>query len=92
LLRAIEKLTRQTLPLIDKRGEVARAALPSGESPPAQRNTRANNQNKPFHQGRQAPRAAAGAGRPGGGAARQEQRPKRRATRRPFPGGETARA
>ena len=89
LLRAIEKLTRQTLPLVDKRGEFAKLALPSGEQAPAQRATRDHNQNKPYHQARQAPRPG-GAARPD---ARPDQRPKRRSTRRPFPGGgETARA
>jgi ATP-dependent RNA helicase RhlE len=94
LLKAIEKLTRQTLPLVDRRGEAAKAALPSGVAPPIQRGARENNQNKPFHQGRQAPRGA-GAARPAaGGAGRPaDQRPNRRSTRRPFPGGgETARA
>jgi len=83
LLRQVEKLTRQTLPVIDRRGEFARVAMPDPVVERPQRTTR-ENQNKPYqprpsHRGGPRPEA-----RPG-------ERPNRAKQRRPFPGGQTAR-
>ncbi len=92
LLRQVEKLTRQTLPVIDRRGEFAKASAPNaGAIEQPQRGAR-QNQNKPY-QPRANHRGAGGGGqRPEARAdARPEQRPHRAKTRRPFPGHQGAR-
>jgi ATP-dependent RNA helicase RhlE len=90
LLRAVEKLTRQTLPLIDRRG-----TLPMSSAPINAVDTRGARGGEPRSQNqkRQGSRAGArpdqrGEQRKGG---RPEARPKLSHTRRPFPGGQTAR-
>ena len=91
LLKQIEKTTRQTLPLVDKRtglraplGEVDDSVRRPRQGRPPQRagQNPGQNQNNGHHRAGEAPRNGAPQNRP-------DQRKK---TRRPFPQGQTARA
>jgi ATP-dependent RNA helicase RhlE len=87
LLRAIEKLTRQTLPVVDRRGTLPTTSLKNAapadrEDGPAQRGTR-ENQNRPYHPTRSGPRNGP---RPEARAGEQRSPKPARDNRRPYPG------
>ena len=91
LLRAIEKLTRQTLPVVDRRGTLPSVSLkglvaehrdPRAATTDGQRATR-ENQNRPYHPTRSGPRNGP---RPEARAGEQRAPKAARDNRRPYPG------
>ncbi len=92
LLRAVEKLTRQTLPLIDRRGTLPMSAAPvNAVDTRGARGGQRQNQPRPPRRDNARPEARGGQRQePRGeqhGGPRAEARPKLSHTRRPFPGG-----